>query len=123
MCSGICVLSARTDPPNPQQKQDISFYVTFGNFTGSEQKYRWFVQIYDFDPDRKDPKIGQTAQDDYILPTGTTEFRSLGTWRIGPGRPCYTYTGKVQWLPGDGSLQTLLDAVGNDFSFPINVCP
>jgi len=116
---GVYVTGIRTDPPDPKQRQDIWFYVTFSNTTGKPQSYRWWVNIFD-----GGKTIGDTSKNRIEdIPPGITERKVVKEWRIGPGQPCYTYTGKAVWRRDDGSEFTFKRPDGLEFALPFVVCP
>ncbi len=118
---GVYVTGMRLDPPQPLQRQDVTFYVTFLNTTGVEQKYRWFIFI--FREDQVAP-FGQTSSDKtYIIPPGTSEQPSVNTWKMGPGQPCTNLTAEVHWLGPDGTGPAFSSPGGRDFVMPFTVCP
>lgn len=118
---GVFVTGIRLDPPHPLQKQDVTFYVTFLNTTGVEQKYRWFIFIYLED---QSTPFGQTSSDmAYIIPPGTSEQVSLNTWKMGPGQPCTNLTAEVHWIGPEDTRPAFAGPNGRDFVFPFTVCP
>ncbi len=119
--SGVYVTGMRLDPPQPLQRQDVTFYVTFLNTTGVEQKYRWFIFI--FREDQVAP-FGQTSSDKaYIIPPGTSEQPSVNTWKMGPGQPCTNLTAEVHWIGPEDTRPAFGGPDGRDFVMPFTVCP
>jgi hypothetical protein len=116
---GVYIREIKTDPPAPKQRQDITFNVTFLNTTGTTQRYRWYVQIYD-----QGKPIGQTSSDKtYDIPIGVIQLPSYNAWKIGQGQPCKTYEAKVVWLGSAGTKPVLTGIDGREFSYPFTVCP
>lgn len=73
---GVYVTGVRVDPPAPHAGSPIAFYGNFLNTTGSNQRYRWCVEI--FKPDNLRRSEGITTCTSQEIPTGQSEQQSTG---------------------------------------------
>ncbi|MBI5653795.1 MAG: hypothetical protein HZC40_25600 [Chloroflexi bacterium] len=92
---GLYVTNLRT-VPDPPVRGEIEFHATFLNATSAPQNYRWVVFIYKADAPNK--SFGQTTQTTSAIPLGTSEQKSLGSWRLGPGGGCEFFFARVAFF-------------------------
>jgi hypothetical protein len=92
---GLYITSLRT-VPDPPVRGEIEFHATFLNATNAPQNYRWVVFIYKADTPNK--SFGQTTQTTSAIPLGTSEQKSLGAWRLGPGGGCEFFFARVAFF-------------------------
>lgn len=117
----VYVTNIRLDPPAPKQDQDVTFYVTFLNTTGSEQTFRWFIFIYE---EGQEKPFGQTSSDQArIIPAGGSEQQALNTWRMGRGEPCTRFTAKVHWVDAGSGKPIFTKPDGQEYVLPFTICP
>ncbi len=119
--SGLFVTGIRTDPAVIKQKQEVTFYVTFLNTTGTNQVYHWLVFVY---PKGQSLSIGETSDDrESLFTPGSVEVASINTWKIGPGQPCTDYVAEVHWTHPNGSKPAFTFVNGQTAALPLKVCP
>jgi tetratricopeptide (TPR) repeat protein len=116
---GLFVTSLRLDPASPQQSQDVGFYATFLNTTGSTQNYRWLVYVYKADSLKN--SFGETPAQLISIPVGTTEQKALGAWRAGVGT-CGDYIARVAWVDENKQATPFKRTDGQVFELPFKVC-
>lgn len=100
---GIYAASIRVDPAAPKRGQNVTFYVTFFNNTGSAQDYRWRVRIY-----LQDAKngFGDTSPLNNTIVPGTSELASADNWGVrGPG-DCMQLVARVFWIDTSSKAET-----------------
>lgn len=118
--AGLYVADLRIDPP-PVRGLDLRFLATFINSADREQNYRWEVFIYKADtPNRT---FGETARTDSVIPTGTGEQPSSGSWKLPLGGPCDYFFAQVGWLNSDNKIIYFTSPSGQIFQKSFTVCP
>ncbi len=118
---GVYVTDVRTDPNPPNRTAELRFFATFANSTGSQQNYRWIVYIYRFDaPNRS---TGETTQTPVNIPIGSSEQKSDGFWRLGPGNQCENFFVRVAMLDQDKRPTMLTRPDGKVFEKSMTLCP
>ncbi len=118
---GVYVTDLRTDPSPPNRTAELRFFATFANSTGSPQGYRWIVYIFRFDaPSRS---TGETTQTQVNLPVGSSEQKSDGFWRLGPGNQCENFFARVAWLDQDKRSFAFTRPDGKVFEKSLTLCP
>lgn len=116
----VYVTKIRLDPPEPKQKQDVTFYVTFLNTTGTDQTFRWFIFIY---RQGQPNPFGQTSSDKArVIPAGTVEQPAVNTWRMGSSEPCTTVEAKVHWQDPSGSRPVFNGTDGQPYLLTFTMC-
>ncbi len=117
---GVYVTNVRMEPPRPNPRESVIFYVTFLN-TGGEQEFRWFVFVY---KEGQNNPIGQTSSDaDRILPPGISEQPALNNWKMGPGEPCTNFYAQVHWLDPVMGKPFFKKPDGQPYILPFTLCP
>jgi hypothetical protein len=111
----------RLEPPSPKRREDVGFYPTFLNSTGSEQTFRWLVYIYRADDLRH--SFGETPKSAAPLPVGAVEQRANGTWRLTGGGECENFIARVAWINQDNQAITFTKPDGQMYELPFSVCP
>lgn len=118
---GAYVTDLRTDPNPPNRTAELRFFATFANSTGSQQNYRWIVYIYRFDaPSRS---TGETTITQVNLPIGSSEQKSDGFWRLGPGNQCESFFARVASLDQDKRPTMFTRPDGKVFEKSMTLCP
>lgn len=118
--AGLYIADLRIDPP-PVRGLDLRFLATFINSAGRAQNYRWEVFIYKADtPNRI---FGETARTDSLIPTGTAEQLSSGSWKLPLGGPCDYFFAQVGWLDNDNKVTFFTAPSGQIFQKGFTVCP
>jgi hypothetical protein len=116
----VYVTKIRLDPPEPKQKQDVAFYVTFLNTTGIDQTFRWFVFIY---REGQPKPFGQTSSDRArVISAGTIEQAAVNTWRMGLDEPCTTVEARVYWEDPSGSRPIFNSPDGHPYVLTFTEC-
>ncbi len=101
---GVWGVSVRVDPPAPKRGQNVTFFVTFLNSTGSSQGFRWRVRI--FYPDNLKNSFGDTSPRNDTIPVGTTELPSDNGWAVrGPG-DCIQFLARVYSVDPSSKQET-----------------
>jgi hypothetical protein len=118
---GVYVTELRTDPNPPNRTAQLTFYVTFANSMGSPQNYRWIVYIYRFDAPTR--STGETTQTQVLIPNGSSEQKSDGFWRLGPGSQCENFFARVAWLDQDKRATNFSRPDGKVFEKNLTLCP
>jgi hypothetical protein len=116
----VYVTKIRLDPPEPKQKQDVTFYVTFLNTTGTDQTFRWFIFIY---RQGQPNPFGQTSSDRArVIPVGTVEQAAVNTWKMGSSEPCTTVEARVFWEDPSGSRPVFNSPDGHPYVLIFTEC-
>ncbi len=119
IAAGVYITDLRTDPP-PVRGPDLTFYATFLNSIGREQNVRWAVYIFRPDTQRS---TGETTRTDTMVPAGTTEQPSLGSWRLPLGGPCDYFYAQVAWINTENKPVWFTTSSGSTFQKVFAVCP
>jgi hypothetical protein len=120
LAPGIYLTNLRTEPSPPTRNAELVYHATFVNTTGSQQTYKWVVFIYKTEtPNRS---FGQTTQTTSNIPVGTSEHRSLGFWRLGPGGGCDYFFARVAYFDAENRQHFFIQPDGKVFEKPFNVC-
>lgn len=116
----VYVTGIRLDPPAPKQRDNVTFYVTFLNTTGTDQTYRWFIFIY---REGQTEPFGQTSSDkERIIPPGTVEQQAINTWRMGSDEPCAKMEAKVHREDPGGGRPAFNSPDGQPYALPFTLC-
>ncbi len=100
---GVYATNIRVAPPSPRRGENVTFYVTFLNTTGSPQGYRWRIRIYI--PEQRN-SFGDTAPVQSTIPVGQSQQTSSDNWAIRGGCDPKTMTARVFWIDADTKQET-----------------
>ncbi len=120
LAPGLYVTNLRIDPNPPTRGSDLFFYPTFVNTTGVTQNYRW--QVYIYKPDNLAKSFSDTAAGLFAIPTGTSELKSAGSWKIALGGPCEDFIARPVWLDPNNKAINLTTPDGKLFEKTFRVC-
>ena len=98
----VFATAIRVDPTAPKKTDYPTFFVTFLNTTGTPQRLRWFVKIYE--PDKPNAK-GETAKIDSDIPVVPAELPSANNWRDAVV-DCQTRIARVYYIDSAGGQVT-----------------
>ncbi len=118
---GVYVMNLRLEPPSPKRREEIGFYPTFLNTTGSEQSYRWLVYIYR--TDNLGHAFGETPKSTVPFPIGAVEQRANGTWKLTGGGECENFIARLAWINQDNQPIPFTKSDGQAYELPFTVCP
>jgi hypothetical protein len=118
---GVYVAKLRLEPSPPMRRQDVGFYPTFLNTTGSTQSYRWLVYVYR--PDNFRHSFGETPKITTDISVGSSEQRAEGTWKLTGGGDCEDFVARVAWLDQERRVFPFNQPEGQVFELPFRVCP
>ncbi len=119
--AGLFVTSLRTDPNPPTRGADLNFYPTFSNTTNTAQNYRW--TIYVFKADDPAHRIAETSVLPSTFQVGTTEQKSLGSWKAPIIGPCEDFVARVVWFDQENKVHQFTKPDGVPFEKNMTVCP
>ena len=118
---GLFVTGLRIQPDPAPRGEDLVFYPTFLNTTGIAQNYRWIVYI--FKSDNRTKSLSETTRTDTALPSGTSEQKSLGSWKLGVGGPCEDFVARVGFFDQENKSVNFTKPDGTLFEKDFKVCP
>lgn len=98
----LYVTDLRVSPNPPTRGTALSFYATFLNTATGDQNPRWSVQVYRAGAPLN--AFGETTAAVTVVPPGTREVLSLGSWGIPLGGPCEYMFARVTWYDGDTEI-------------------
>lgn len=75
---GVYATSIRLDPAKPGRNENVTFYVTFLNTTGTQQGFRWRIRIFKNDGSKN--SFGDTAPLNNTINVGSSELASDNGW-------------------------------------------
>src|SRR5207253_5762455 len=91
---GVYVNSLRFTPHTPKRGQPVTFFATFTNSTGKPQSFKWLVEIWEQDPNKKNP-YGQADGQQHAIPSGISELATGDSWKVAGGGPCVAFRARV----------------------------
>ena len=118
---GLFVTDLKTQPDPAPRGTDLQFFATFLNTTGTAQSYRWLVYIY-----RSENRVRSYSETTATLtgiPVGSSEQKSLGSWKLGVGGPCEDFVARVAFLDQDNKATNFAKPDGQVFEKDFRVCP
>lgn len=117
---GLYVTSLRIDPNPPTRGSDLVFHATFLNTTGTVQNFKWLVYIYR--PETPTRSYSETTLTMSSIPVGTSEFKSLGAWKLPLGGPCENFFARVAWFDENNKAINFTKPDSQLFSQDFSVC-
>ncbi len=118
---GVYVSSVRVDPPEPRAGNPLTFYGTFVNTTGSNQRYRWCVEIFNPEQGLRN-SIGITTCTDQDIPPGESELPTTG-WNQQQIGGCVLYLAYPIWEDQARARTRFQQPGGGDIWQDFNMCP
>jgi eukaryotic-like serine/threonine-protein kinase len=117
---GVYVTNIRLAPTNPNNVEDVRFFITFLN-TAGPLNFKWCVFIYR--TGQTNP-FGQTSCEAWVeFPLGSYEYGAANTWRFGTGQPCTDFLAQVQGVETDGKRLIFKTPNGSENATYFRVCP
>lgn len=101
---GVYATSIRLDPTTAYRGQNVTFYVTFLNTTGTQQGFRWRIRIYT--PDNSKNSFGDTAPLNNTINVGTSELASDNGWAVRGAGGCMDLIARVFQVDPDTKQET-----------------
>jgi hypothetical protein len=118
---GVYVSSVRVDPPEPRAGNPITFYGSFVNTTGSNQRYRWCVEIFNPEEGLRN-SIGITTCTDQDIPPGESELPTTG-WNQQQIGGCVLYLAYPIWEDQARARTRFQQPAGGDIWKDFTLCP
>lgn len=115
----VYITALRVEPPTPKADVPGTFFATFQNVSGENQSYRWAVEIWDAEDNKR---FGLTAPENSTMPVGVSNFTSSGWAPRGQGE-CRAYRGRAVALDEDDNRTTFIKPDGNILWLDFTVCP
>ncbi|MCC7160921.1 MAG: hypothetical protein IT331_00360 [Anaerolineae bacterium] len=119
---GIYVTGLRFAPGAPKRGQPMTFYATFLNTTGRDQNYKWLVEIWETNTNKKNP-YGQADHLEQLIPTGANERATGDSFKVAGGGPCISFRAHVVFVDDQGRRVPFLRTNGVELWVPFQVCP
>jgi len=117
---GLYVTGLKLDPNPPLRGADIVFAPTFLNATGRVQNYRWIVYI--FRPDNLTRNLNETTRTETGIPVGSSETKSLGSFKLPVGGPCENFVARVAFFDQENKSVFFTKPDGQIFQQDFTVC-
>lgn len=119
---GVYVNSLRLAPGSPKRGQPVTFFVTFFNSTGRPQSYKWLVEIWEADVNKRNP-YGQADGLQRDIPVGTNERATGDSWKVAGGGPCLPFRARVVYEDDQKRRIPFKQTNGADLWVNFQVCP
>lgn len=119
---GVFVSRIRLSPAAPKRGQPVTFFVTFLNGTGKNQGYRWLVEIWEADTNKRNA-FGQADAIQQEVRVGTSELATGNSWKLSGGGPCTAFRARVVYENDQGQRVPFTRSNGSDYWLPFQVCP
>lgn len=119
---GVYVNSVRLSPRAPKRGEPVTFFVSFVNSTGKAQNFKWLVEIWENDPDKKNP-YGQADALQQAIPNGLNERGTGDSWKVAGGGPCVPFRARVVYEDDQSRRIPFKRTNGADLWVPFQVCP
>ncbi len=119
---GLYVSSLRFTPRTPKRGDPLTFFVTFVNTTGKPQNYKWLVEIWEQDTNKKNP-YGQADAAERNIPVGTNERGTGSSFKVAGGGPCVPLRARVVFENDQGVRVPFKRTNGSDLWVNFQVCP
>ncbi len=117
---GLYVTGLKTDPNPPLRGTDVVFSATFLNATGRIQNYKWIVYI--FRPDNLTRSLNETSRTETGIPVGSSESKSLGSFKLPVGGPCENFVARVAFFDQENKSVFFTKPDGQIFQQDFSVC-
>lgn len=119
---GVFISRIRLSPAAPKRGQPVTFFVTFLNGTGKNQGFRWLVEIWEADTNKRNA-FGQADAIQQEVRVGTSELATSNSWKLSGGGPCTAFRARVVYGNDQGQRIPFTRTNGSEFWFPFQVCP
>lgn len=119
---GVYVTGLRFAPGAPKRGDPVTFYPTFLNTTGREQNYKWLVEIWEANTDKKNP-YGQADHREQLIPTSINERATGDSFKVAGGGPCIAFRAHVVFIDDQGRRVPFLRTNGTELWVPFQICP
>ncbi|MBI4670543.1 MAG: hypothetical protein HY741_02585 [Chloroflexi bacterium] len=119
---GVYVNSLRLAPRAPKRGEPVTFHATFVNATGRAQTFNWLVEIWEQDPNKKNP-YGQADGLAREIPVGATERATGNSWKVAGGGPCLPFRARVVYQDDQARRIPFTRTNGADLWITFQVCP
>lgn len=119
---GVYVTNVRMEPRAPKYRQPVTFFVTFVNSTGKAQSYKWLVEIWEQDTNKRNP-YGQGDALEREIPAGMSERATGDSFKVAGGGPCVPFRARVVFTDDQGRRVPFQRTNGTDFWVTFQVCP
>lgn len=119
---GVYVTGLRFTPRTLKRGQPITFFATFVNSTGKPITYKWLVEIWEQDPNKKNP-YGQADAQQREIPVGTHELQTGDSWKVAGGGPCQPFRARVVYENDQAQRIAFIRTNGSDLWVTFQVCP
>ena len=119
---GVYVNSLRFTPRAPKRGEPVTFFATFVNSTGKPQNYKWLVEIWEQDANKKNP-YGQADAQQQQIPSGTNERATGDSWKVAGGGPCIPFRARVVYQDDQNRRIAFKRTNGTDLWVNFQVCP
>lgn len=119
---GVYVNSLRFTPRAPKRGEPVTFFATFVNATGKPQSYKWLVEIWEQDANKRNP-YGQADGLQNNIPVGTNERATGDSWKVAGGGPCLPFRARVVYEDDQKQRVPFKRTNGTDLWVNFQVCP
>ncbi|MGB8645043.1 MAG: hypothetical protein WCF84_07380 [Anaerolineae bacterium] len=116
---GIYVSRITMDPIPLPNGEPPNFNVTFVNTTGAPYPYKWFIQIYRGDTNKR---FGDTKWRNMNIDPGTNTLAAVQGWSVKVRGGCEPYYAQAEYVADDGSRVAFPNLSGNIARVAFNVC-
>lgn len=119
---GVYVNSLRLTPRAPKRGEPVTFFATFVNSTGKPQNYKWLVEIWEQDANKRNP-YGQADGLQNNIPIGTNERATGDSWKVAGGGPCLPFRARVVYEDDQNRRVPFKQTNGAELWVNFQVCP
>lgn len=117
----VFVTALRVEPATPKADVPGIFFATFRNVGAENQGFRWMVEIYEADSDKKQ-STGETAKENSTMTPGDSSHTSTGWAPKGLGE-CRAYRAHAVSVDEEDNRTTFLKPDGGELWLDFSVCP
>ncbi len=96
-----------------------NFYVTFVNTSGAPSPYKWFIQIYRGDTNKR---FGDTKWLNMDIPAGTNVLTAVQGWSVKVRGGCEPYYAQAEYYDDNGARIAFANLDGTAPRVSFNVC-
>lgn len=115
----VYVTALRVEPASPKADVPGTFLATFQNASGTDQSYKWCVEIWDVEDDKR---FGLTSCVNTAMPVGVTNAAVSG-WSVKGLGECRAYRGRAVAQDEEGNRAPFLRPDGSILWLDFTVCP
>lgn len=116
---GVYVTQLIVNPAQPHNGEPPTFTAAFANTTGTPISYKWFIQIYSGQTNKR---FGDTRWQEVYIPTGTNALPAIQGWSVKVKAGCEPYYAQAEYYDSAGARVPFTTTDGKIAAVSFNVC-